>query len=138
MHAAVEQAELESAERRVVSGVREALIQTGALFSGGFVVSYEHHHRVVQKARLFDRAHDFAHSVVERRDHRRVHAPLWLQVGEALHVLVRRVHRVMRRVERHVQEKRIRLVLPDELFGLRRDPLGQIPAVFENLRAVPP
>ena len=130
---------LEPAGRAAVVGVRVAVEPVAALPAGA-VVRREERAGAVGESQPLELGHDLAYAVVHCADHGRHDLPVPRQMPEAVHVLRRRVHGVVRRVVRHVEEERLAGLRrgAEILDGLPRGRLGEVLAVVPHLPAVLP
>ena len=103
------------------------------------VVGLEDDDRIVgQSLRIEERA-QFAQVVVERGDERGVHAPRIGQSGVVIQPLLLGLQRVVRDVDRPVEEEGLPAIpRPDELLGFAQGLLGEEPPLVVDLLSVAP
>ena len=131
--AALEQAELEAAERRVPPA------ESGAVFDRGAVVALEKYERVLAQPPAVEGCDDAADAVVHCRAESEVHAALGVHVlRETPQVFLRRMHGVMRGVVSNDQEKRILAPLLQKAHGLAGDQIGGVNARSVDFAVVAP
>jgi hypothetical protein len=138
MHAPIERAELVAAERRVVAGRGRLTVQTGTRLPRRAVIAGEDDQRVIVQAQVAQRAQDLPDSIVHRSDHGRIRAPFGRQRGKPLHIPFRRMHGIVRRIERHVGKERAGTMIADELRRLAREHFRRVLSVLEDFAAIAP
>ena len=115
-------------------------IEPIAGFARGPVIALEIGEGVFRESLPFQFCKNLTDAIVNRAQHRRHNLPIPRQVWKPVNVFLRRVHRIVRRVVRHIEEKRFAELhgLADIAHGIFGDELREVFAVSVNLLAVFP